>query len=307
MSTAQIILHHYPQSPVTEKVRVVLGMKGLSWKSVLIPRLPPKPNLTALTGGYRLTPVMQIGADIYCDTKCIIDEIERRSPTPTLFPDSRPGLSWALAGWTDGPLFKDVVTVALVEMSPNMPPEFLADRGPLYFGADFSLDDIKAKYANALANVRTQFGWIDDSVSAQDFMMGDMPGLADALAYYLVWFLRDRMAEGEAFMSQFENLLRWEQRIKAIGHGTPEEFSDLDALDIAKHAEPQTPEYADPNDPRGLSIGDRISVAPASGGPEVIGALHSLTADRLALLRDDPQVGRVAVHFPRLGYVVKPD
>jgi len=307
VSNAQIILHHYPQSPVTEKVRVVLGMKGLSWKSVLIPRLPPKPNLTALTGGYRLTPVMQIGADIYCDTKCIIDEIERRSPAPTLFPDSRPGLSWALAGWTDGPLFTDVVTVALVEMSPNMPPEFLADRGPLYFGADFSLADIKAKYANALANVRTQFGWIDDCVKAQDFMMGGQPGLADALAYYLVWFLRDRMAEGEAFMSQFENLLRWEQRIKAIGHGTPEEFSDLDALDIAKHAEPQTPEYADPNDPLGLSIGERISVAPASGGPEVIGALHSLTADRLALLRDDPQVGRVAVHFPRLGYVAKPD
>ena len=305
MSNAQIILHHYPQSPVTEKVRVVLGMKGLSWRSVLIPRLPPKPNLTALTGGYRLTPVMQIGADIYCDTKCIIDEIERRAPTPTLFPDARSGLSWALSQWTDGPLFKDVVTVALVEMSPNMPPEFLADRGPLYFGADFSLDDIKAKYANALANVRTQFGWIDDCVSAQDFMMGDTPGLADALAYYLVWFLRDRMADGEAFLSQFENLQRWEQRIKAIGHGNPQDMSDLDALEIAKSAQPQTPEHADPNGPLGLTIGDRIGVAPASGGAQVTGTLHNLTADRLALLRDDPQVGKVAVHFPRLGYEVK--
>jgi len=305
MNHDQIILHHYPQSPVTEKVRVVLGMKGLSWKSVLIPRLPPKPNLMPLTGGYRLTPVMQIGADVYCDTKCIIDELERRAPTPTLFPAGRPGLSWALAQWTDGPLFKDVVTVALVEMSPNMPPEFLADRGPLYFGADFSLDDIKAKYAHALANVRAQFTWIDDSVSAQDFMMGDTPGLADALAYYLVWFLRDRMADGEAFLNQFENLVRWEQRIKAIGHGNPQEISDLDALEIAKGAQPQTPEHADPNDPLDLSIGDHIGVAPASGGPKVIGTLHSLTADRLALLRDDPQVGKVAVHFPRLGYDVK--
>jgi len=305
VNSTDIILHHYPQSPVTEKVRVVLGMKGLSWKSVLIPRLPPKPNLMPLTGGYRLTPVMQIGADIYCDTKCIIDKIERRAPTPTLFPGVRPGLSWALAQWTDGPLFTDVVTVALVEMSPNMPPEFLADRGPLYFGADFSLDDIKAKYANALANVRAQFGWIDDCVKAQDFMMGDAPGLADALGYYLVWFLRDRMADGETFMSQFENLQHWEQRIKAIGHGSPEELSDLDALDIAKQAQPQTPEHADPNDPLSLNIGDSISVTPASGGPEVVGTLHSLTTDRLALLRDDPQVGHVAVHFPRLGYVVK--
>jgi len=306
MSNERIILHHYPQSPVTEKVRVVLGMKGLSWKSVLIPRLPPKPNLMPLTGGYRLTPVMQIGADIYCDTKCIIDEIERRAPTPSLFPDGRPGLSWALAGWADGPLFTDVVTVALVEMSPNMPPEFLADRGPLYFGKDFSLDDIKAKYATALANVRAQFGWIDDSVKSQNFMMGDTPGLADALAYYLVWFLHDRMAESEAFMSQFENLCRWEQRIKAIGHGSPEDLSDLDALDIAKQAEPQTPGHIDPADPLGLKAGDTIGVQPASGGPEVTGTLHSLTADRLALLRNDSQVGNVAVHFPRLGYVVKP-
>ena len=306
MSTEQIILHHYPQSPVTEKVRVVLGMKSLNWKSVLIPRLPPKPNLMPLTGGYRLTPVMQIGADIYCDTKCIIDEIERRAPRPTLFPDGHRGLSWALGQWTDGPLFQDVVTVALVEMSPNMPPEFLADRGPLYFGADFSLDGIKDKYATALANVRTQFGWIDDSVKSQGFMMGDRPGLADALAYYLVWFLRDRMADSETFLRQFEHLQRWEQRIKAIGHGSFEDMSDLAALDIAKNAEPLPPRHAELGDPLGLNVGDTISVQPASGGPEVIGRLHSLAVDRLALLRDDPQIGKVAVHFPRLGYVVKP-
>jgi hypothetical protein len=28
----QIIFHHYPQSPVSEKVRVVFGMKHLAWK-----------------------------------------------------------------------------------------------------------------------------------------------------------------------------------------------------------------------------------------------------------------------------------
>ncbi len=30
MNYDQVILHHYPQSPVTEKVRVVLGLKGLT-------------------------------------------------------------------------------------------------------------------------------------------------------------------------------------------------------------------------------------------------------------------------------------
>lgn len=233
MSEEPIILHHYPQSPVTEKVRVALGIKGLAWRSVLIPRLPPKPNLTALTGDYRLTPVMQIGADIYCDTSCILRELERRHPTPSLFSAGNEGQAWGFGQWTDGPLFKDVVTVALVEMSPNMPPEFLADRGPLYFGKDFSLEDIKNNYNRCLANVRAQFGWFNDDLQKCDFLNGTTPGLTDILAYYLVWFLRDRMAEGAPFFAQFPSLEAWEKRMRDIGHGTQEDMSDLDALDIA--------------------------------------------------------------------------
>jgi len=76
-----VIFHAYPQSPVAEKVRIVSGIKGLAWRSVEIPRLPPKPMLTALTGGYRRTPVMQIGPDLYCDSQCIIRELERRPPS----------------------------------------------------------------------------------------------------------------------------------------------------------------------------------------------------------------------------------
>lgn len=305
MISDQVILHHYPQSPVSEKVRVVLGMKGLTWQSVLIPRLPPKPNLMPLTGGYRLTPVMQIGADIYCDTKCITHELERRFPNPTLFPGTVEGVTLGGDPWTDDLLFKDVVSVALVEMSPTMPPEFLADRGPLYFGPDFSLEAIKAKYTECLANVSTQFGWMNEHLKSQNFMLGSKPGLPDALAYYLVWFLRDRMANSGPFLHQFENLERWEQRVKAIGHGTPQEMSDLEALDIAKNAEPQTLEEVDTSDPLGLNVGDKITIEPVTGGPQVAGTLHSLSADRLAILREDDEVGKVCVHFPRLGYLVK--
>ena len=52
-----IILHHYDTSPYSEKVRIGLGLKGLAWASVELPQIMPKPNLTALTGGYRKTPV----------------------------------------------------------------------------------------------------------------------------------------------------------------------------------------------------------------------------------------------------------
>jgi glutathione S-transferase len=301
----QIILHHYPQSPVTEKIRTILGFKKLNWNSVIIPRLPPKPNLMPLTGGYRLTPVMQIGADIYCDTACIIEELERRFPETSLFVDGNAGISRGLAQWTDGPLFKDVVTVALVEMSPNMPPEFLADRGPLYFGRDFSLEDIQEKYIDCLANVRTQFSWLNDSLKTKNYLSGSAPGLADALAYYLVWFLRDRMADGKAFLGQFEHLIGWERGIREIGHGSFEKMSDEMALEIASSASSMTQEECDPLDPLKIQAGMAITVEPIGGGPAVRGTLHQLTLNRVAVLREDPRVGQVCVHFPRLGYKIR--
>ena len=49
----------------------------------------PKPDLTALTGGYRKTPVLQIDADIYCDSQLIMRELERRHPSPSLYPVGR--------------------------------------------------------------------------------------------------------------------------------------------------------------------------------------------------------------------------
>ena len=76
---ADLILHHYAASPFAEKVRVAFGMKQAAWKSVDIPNVMPKPDLMPLTGGYRKTPVMQIGADIYCDTQLIMLELDKRA------------------------------------------------------------------------------------------------------------------------------------------------------------------------------------------------------------------------------------
>jgi len=95
----QLILHHYPMSPFAEKIRLILGYKGLRWSSVLIPNIMPKPDVTALTGGYRKTPILQIGADIYCDTALIADVIEERHPQPTLYPGGTAGASaFSLSG-----------------------------------------------------------------------------------------------------------------------------------------------------------------------------------------------------------------
>lgn len=94
----EIILHHFDLSPFSEKIRLALGLKGLAWRSVKVEPVPPRPLLDTLTGGYRRVPVVQMGADISCDTEVIFRALEQVQPTPTLYPTGE-GLSKALSQW----------------------------------------------------------------------------------------------------------------------------------------------------------------------------------------------------------------
>jgi glutathione S-transferase len=303
---SDIILHHYPPSPVSEKIRVVLGIKNLDWHSVIIPRLPPKPDLMPLTGGYRLTPVMQIGADIYCDSQCIARELDRRFPQPTLFPGGAQGMAWGVGKWTDGALFNAVVSLVFADAGDDMPDDFKADRGPLYFGPDFNMAALQEKMVETLVQLRAQFGWMDERLAGRDYMLGAEPGLPDALAYYLVWFIRGRYSKGPEFLSQFNHLMAWEHRVQALGHGNSVEMDAADALAIAKAATPDAPPPSapDPFEPTGLVPGDSAAVeaTEVSGCPAVTGRIELINAQEIALARTDKTVGEVVVHFPRAGY-----
>ncbi|MFQ5994147.1 MAG: glutathione S-transferase family protein [Acidiferrobacterales bacterium] len=304
---ANVILHHYPQSPVSEKVRVVLGIKDLAWHSVQIPRLPPKPELMPLTGGYRRTPVMQIGADVYCDSQCIIRELERRFPEPTLYPGGGAGMPWAVSRWTDGPLFTLVLSLVLGAQADELPKEFAEDRGRLYFGPNYDLHALKRELPHTLAQLRAQYSWIEQRLSSgRAFILGAEPGLPDALCYYLVWFIRGRYAGGPEFLNQFPHLLAWEKRVKAIGHGRQSEISAEKALDIARTAGSDTEPQADPNDPERLSPGMRVGITPdgVGGDPTVFGEVVMVTVESVAIRREEERIGEVVVHFPRVGYRV---
>ncbi len=303
-----IIFHHYPPSPFSEKVRVAMGIKKLAWRSVEIPRVPPKPDLMPLTGGYRRTPVMQIGADIYCDTQCILRELQRRFPEPTFFPGGANGMPWAVNRWTDF-VFDAAARVALGAGSDQLPEAFAKDRGRLYFGPDYDFAKIKAEVAHYVTQLRAQLGWLEERLATgRQFMLGDQPGLPDAVTYYLVWFTRGRWEGGPELLAEFPALEAWEKRIAAIGHGKPSDMTAAEALEVAKAAEPNTPEMADPRDAQGLHPGMTASVvADVDGGEEpVTGVVRYVDRDSLALLHSNDRVGTVCIHFPRLGYRVTP-
>ncbi|MDA0307075.1 MAG: glutathione S-transferase family protein [Proteobacteria bacterium] len=303
---SSIIIHHYPQSPVSEKVRVALGFKDLDWHSVIIPRLPPKPDLMPLTGGYRLTPVMQIGADVFCDTQCILREIERQKPEPTLFPGGGHGMAWGVGRWTDGALFDDTVKLVFGDAYDDMPEDFKNDRGPLYFGPGFDLESLKHAIPETLVQMRAQLDWMDERLAGRDFMLGAAPGLPDALCYYIIWFVRGRYSKGPEFLSQFKNLMAWEERVKAYGHGRPRDMEASEALDIAKAATPATTKGGPADDLAGLKPGDAVAIVPTevAGCVAVEGTILRIGTQEIAIARTDERVGDVAVHFPRSGYRV---
>ncbi len=304
-----IIFHHYWQSPVAHKVRAVFGIKNLNWHSVEIPRVPPKPMLMPLTGGYRRTPVLQIGADIYCDSRCIIRELESRHPQPTLYPGGGDGMVWAVSRWTDDLMFKQAINIVLGSAYEDLPREFADDRLRLYFGPDFDAAKITREVPHALAQVRSQLGWMNERLATgRQFMLGDAPGLPDALAYYLVWFLQGRYTGGPDLIAEFSSLTEWLGRMEAIGHGDFVEMSEQDALQVASTTAPVDEVVVDENDPQRLRAGQQVAITPDGDGgdPAVEGELVIADLQRLAVRRRHEQVGDVVVHFPRVGYRVDP-
>jgi glutathione S-transferase len=302
-----IILHHFEASPFSEKVRLVFGLKNLAWTSVLISRIMPRPDLMPLTGGYRRTPVMQVGADIYCDTQCILREIERRFPEPSLFPDGREGTAWATGMWTDRSFFQNTVNLVFGSLADKVPPEFIADREQLR-GAKFDVAAMKAAIPQMRDQFRAHVQWIDAQLGEdRAWLCGDRAGLIDINAYMNVWYVRAHLPDVDAMLAEFSNARAWEARVRAIGHGSRSELSSAEALEIATAATPRTAVAADPSDPNGRKPGDRVEIVPDDYGKiKVAGEIVALSAQRIAIRRNDSRAGDVVVHFPRAGFVVTP-
>jgi glutathione S-transferase len=306
-ASSAIILHHFEKSPFSEKVRIVFGLKNIAWTSVLISRTMPRPDLMPLTGGYRRTPVMQIGADIYCDTQCILRELERRFPEPTLFPKGYEGLASATAMWTDRSFFQNTVNLVFGSLADQVPQDFIADREQLR-GAKFDVPAMTAAIPQMRDQFRAHLQWIEAQLAdGRTWMAGDRASLCDINAYMNIWYLRAHLADTDRMFAEFGNTRAWEARLRAVGHGRRSDMSTAAALDIAAGATPQTAELPDPHDPNGRKPGDRVEVVPDDYGKvKVSGEIVALSSQHIAIRRHDPRAGEVVVHFPRAGFLVLP-
>ena len=298
-----LILHHYDFSNFAEKARLMLGFKKLAWRGVEIPPIAPKPDLAPLTGGYRRTPVLQDGADVWCDTNLIARELERRVPSPALFPAATAGAAEIVVRWAEQQFMRPMALFVSGINADHMPPGLHEDRAKLHGLPVPSIEAVRAAGTRNRLLVRPQLAWLADMLKdGRPYLLGDTPCIADFAAYHVVWFLRGRKIDCSAELDPYPMLIAWRDRMAAIGHGARTDIPADAALAEARAATPVPPRRSSPQDgdPR---PGDRARVRAADNARDWIeGEVTFIDAGEIALLRTDAVLGQVAVHFPRLGY-----
>lgn len=308
---SELILHHYPQSPFAEKARLMLGFKGLSWRSVRIAPVMPKPDLMPLTGGYRKTPVLQVGADIYCDTALIARRLEQEKAAPALFPQGLELVTQGFAAWADSVVFSHAVALvfqpeSLAVKFAKVPPEMIqvlvADRAKLFSGGTavrVQLEQAKHQWPAIVSR-------IDQQLQHQngDFLFGE-PSIADFALAHPLWFLKGSSVTAP-LVDSYPAVAAWLDRVLGFGHGTASEMSAEQALEVARNAAPVALPDELFEDLNGFKAGQQVTVSATDYGTDpVAGELLFVGREELILRRIDERAGTVHVHFPRMGFRIQ--
>ncbi len=307
-----IFLHHYPSSPFAEKIRAIMGYKGLAWKSVFQPMVMPKADLQALTGGYRRIPVLQVGNQIVCDTMLICDVLEHLSPEKTLYPQGAKGAARTVAQWADSMLF----TVAMAynfqpagaaHVFKDQPADnlkaFAADRQAMRGGAS------RMHPADATPAYKSYLRRISSMLDGHSFLLGDQPSVADFAVYHSLWFTRRIVPPVASVLDATPAVLAWMDRIAAFEQGEPSKSNAAESIASCANAVPASSLFGSENtfqDEHGISLGSQVTIAAESFGLEPSsGELVAATRTRYTLRRVDARAGEVFVHFPRIGFILK--
>ena len=301
---SDLILHHYPFSSFSEKLRAALGVKGLAWRSVEIAGLPPRPLLEPLTGGYRRAPVLQVGADIYCDTNVILPALDRLHPARSLCPAGSEGVAQGLGfGW-ERQMWIPTIGVLVHYIGEHIPPEFIKDRKEGYLGIDISQAAMAPQFEQHVQFVRAQIAWLKQALGRRPFVFGDAPSAADLACWQTILLLRKNCPPEVDALLGLDGLVPWYDRLCAYGHGTPAVATAEDALAAARVATPVAVTHLDPNgDPGGLKAGSPVTVTPDDNARvPVNGTLVAASDSEIVIHRNDAQAGDLHIHFPRLGF-----
>ncbi|KAI7865860.1 hypothetical protein BDF14DRAFT_1820686 [Spinellus fusiger] len=310
-----IILHMYTKSPLSRTIAWALNYKNISYETVSISMIEPRPLRRPLDGGYRKTPILQIDNHVYCDTKVILAELEKRYPEPSFYPKTRSGcpttaLTRIMAQWIEHAL---VLCVAQRVLLLDLPKAFIKDR------TDLTGNNLDSSMARTFAihseiEIKAQFNIANDLLKEQNggkewILDTDFLSLADLHLATGVLFCNQIM--GEEWIADNFPVLQSHMH-KVVDAINDEKLKNMPAISAEEAIERARnfPDFVGTVDAgrTSLSVGTLISVTPKDmGRVPVIGTLVHMEKQEIVVKRKDEESNlEVFIHFPQVGFSIIP-
>jgi glutathione S-transferase len=301
MSNSALILHQYDVSPFSQKAQKMMGCKGLSWQSVEMPMIAPKPDIEALTGGYRGTPVLQIGRDVFIDNWMIARALDRFDASgPSINAQGRLREA-ALYAWGER-LFTPLLHAALAAYQSEWDANFLADRKRVFPTVDF--DTLNVSDPDRRSQVRAYLGTVETQLEmGEDFLGGAQADGCDIHVWGMVWMIHSALPTLMPIVETFPRLIDWYERMSELGTGDREDADIKIAWQALKEGPMRSLPGTPDQEPLAPWIGEVVDICAGSADRgSASGRLLAVDQEQV-VLGVEPISGESAqVWFPRFGY-----
>ena len=301
MTATPIVLHQYDISPFSQKAQKMLALKGLSWASVEMPMIAPKPDVEALTGGYRGTPVLQLGADVFIDNWMIARALDDAAPDAAVINARGPVSDGALYAWGER-LFTPLLHSALAAYQSQWDADFLADRKRVFADVDF--DTLAVGDADRQSQVRAYLGAVEVELAlCGNYLGGELADSWDIHVWGMVWMIHSALPDLVPIVEEYAGVTAWYERMVALGTGARTDAEIAVAWEALKAAEPRALPATPAEEPLKAWLGRSVQMSAGSADRGVArGRLLAVDQEQVVLaVTPLPEVD-AQVWFPRFGY-----
>lgn len=329
-STPPIILFTYPESVVGRRMDWYLTLRNIPHYHCRTDTKMPRPVLARLGVHYRRIPVMAVGRDIYCDSRCIIEHLERLyTDVPKMGHDPaespyEKGIERILENWAfDGGLFMRTAQMIPPDATLMVGKDWVADRQELS-GRSFDAESMRAGLPDALSHARLHLQIVEENLLAdgRKWLSGkEVPGLADVHVLWIFdWMMRTKKQMGmrQAYPEilnekNYPKTIAWADRMEAAfqaareKQGAPKMLSNDEVVELVEKSGYWEPEQlpVDETDPTGLKRGDETDLIALDSAPITgirrrdVGKLEGLTVTCATIGTKTKNGVDVRIHYQR--------
>lgn len=279
----------------------------------------PRPDLSALGIAYRRIPIVGIGSHIYCDSRLILETLQRLHPLKhaPLSPEDK-GLEAVLQGWSiDSGVFRHAANFIPFEHAPlARDPDFVADRVDYMLPHPFSPEQDRSARPESMAQLRVQCEMLEHTFFAdgRDWILGSDkgPSAADIEAVFpfyltiLVWKADCRIIQNR-YPRLYSWVLRFHQAVAAATEDGPKpkmaSGDEVVQRILATSIRDPVSAKIDDEDTSGLKAGHLVEVWPTDSGisGRQRGELVTLGTEEICVRTEKG----VMAHFPRWGFRIE--